>query len=260
VRREGWLEFAFEWSQAEAQREWVQAAPYLARLVLGAHARDLTKRLASQTSLLLAAGPYLTSDELIDLLLQWVFRRACFADRDPPRSRTLFDAAVERGRERLHSAADDISASALKWFTEARAARRLFDDPRARAHSEAARESHEHLRRLLNAHSLAGLSADGLRQVPRHVKAEERRWERLLARGSEPQAVGQGIQTWSARLESIETQLAAEHRWIPQLDDLRLWIEEYRVSLYAQELKTLGPVSAARLTARAAEIEAWLTR
>jgi hypothetical protein len=32
------------------------------------------------------------------------------------------------------------------------------------------------------------------------------------------------------------------------------------VSLYAQELKTLGPVSAARLEARAAEIEAWLTR
>ncbi len=59
---------------------------------------------------------------------------------------------------------------------------------------------------------------------------------------------------------SIETQLAAELRWLPQLDELRLWIEEYRVSLYAQELKTLGPVSAARLNSRAAEIDAWLTR
>ena len=49
-------------------------------------------------------------------------------------------------------------------------------------------------------------------------------------------------------------------RWIPQLDELHAWIEEYRVSLYAQELKTLGPVSAARLAARTAEIDAWLTR
>ena len=31
-------------------------------------------------------------------------------------------------------------------------------------------------------------------------------------------------------------------------------------SLYAQELKTLGPISAARLQARAAEIEAWISR
>jgi hypothetical protein len=49
-------------------------------------------------------------------------------------------------------------------------------------------------------------------------------------------------------------------RWTPLLPELRFWIEEYRVSLYAQELKTLGPISAARLSARAAEIEAWLGR
>jgi hypothetical protein len=49
-------------------------------------------------------------------------------------------------------------------------------------------------------------------------------------------------------------------RWIPELDDLQNWIEEFRVSLYAQELKTLGPISAARLEARAAEIEAWIVR
>jgi hypothetical protein len=49
-------------------------------------------------------------------------------------------------------------------------------------------------------------------------------------------------------------------RWTPKLTELRFWIEEYRVSLYAQELKTLGPVSAARLSARADEIEAWLNR
>jgi ATP-dependent helicase HrpA len=260
ARRDGLLQFAFEWSQAEAQRRWREAAPYLARQVLGAQARDLAKQLAANTPLLLAAGPYLASDDLIDVLLQCVFRRACFADADPPRSRTEFEAALERGRGSLHAALEDISASALHCFTEARAARRLFDDPRARAHIEAAEESREHLRRLLAANSPAWLSADGLRQVARHVKAEERRWQRLLPRGSEPKTVWHGIQSWSARLRSLETQLAAELRWIPQLDELGLWVEEYRVSLYAQELKTQGPVSAARLTARAAEIEAWLTR
>jgi hypothetical protein len=58
----------------------------------------------------------------------------------------------------------------------------------------------------------------------------------------------------------LTRQINAELRWIPELDDLQYWIEEYRVSLYAQELKTSGPVSAARLEQRAAGIEAWITR
>jgi len=58
----------------------------------------------------------------------------------------------------------------------------------------------------------------------------------------------------------LEKQLGAELRWSPKIDELRFWIEEYRVSLYAQELKTLAPISAARLEQRAADIEAWLGR
>jgi hypothetical protein len=58
----------------------------------------------------------------------------------------------------------------------------------------------------------------------------------------------------------LENEVGGELRWIPELDDLQHWIEEYRVSLYAQELKTLGPVSAARLETRAAAIEAWVAR
>jgi ATP-dependent helicase HrpA len=99
-----------------------------------------------------------------------------------------------------------------------------------------------------------------LSQMPRYLRAEERRWQRLLARGSEAPAIARELLAWSARCESLEQQVHAELRWLPQLEDLFWWIEEYRVSLYAQELKTLRPVSAARLQERAAAIEAWLRR
>ena len=92
------------------------------------------------------------------------------------------------------------------------------------------------------------------------MKSEERRWQRLLARGSEPPAILRDLNEWTARAKDLGSRVSAELRWVPQLDELHAWIEEYRVSLYAQELKTLGPVSAARLSARAAEIDAWLTR
>jgi ATP-dependent helicase HrpA len=258
---QGAIHWRYEWTEAEALHTWRDAAVRLARLVLHAAAKDLAKAIAANSALSLAASPYLNGSALVDALQQLVFRRACFRDTDPPRTRAEFERAVEHGREHLYETLDEITASALHWFTGARAVRRMLDDPRARSSLAAlAEESHEHLRRLFSAESIAALSAENFRQLPRLVKAAERRWQRLLARGGEPPALMRELNDWSARMHGFETQLAAELRWIPELDELRFWIEEYRVSLYAQELKTLGPVSAARLHARAAQIDAWLRR
>jgi ATP-dependent helicase HrpA len=254
------VELRFEWSREEAVRTSRQGATALARLMLERQARDLAKTIASDTQLLLAASPYLHGDALTGALLHLVFRRACFQDADPPMAREAFEAAVDVGRERLYPVLSELIANARSWFTEARGIRRLLDDPRARAHSSLTEESHAHLRRLLSAERIVAISMEWLRQLPRYMKAEERRWQRLLARGSEPPSILHELDEWTARSKLLESRVSAEMRWVPQLDELHAWIEEYRVSLYAQELKTLGPVSAARLAARSAEIDAWLTR
>lgn len=265
VRRGSALEVVFEWSAEEAARRWRQGAVYLARLMLERQARDLAKSIAGDTPLALAASPYLTSDALIDVVLQLAFRRACFEGAHlrgahPPRSRASFEAAVDGGRARLHEAVAEVSGAAAEWFAQARALRRCLDDPRSRSHAALAQESQRHLQRLFGADVISNITEDWTRQLPRYLKAEERRWQRLLARGHEPPGVLKELLEWSLRLQHLEAQVAAELRWIPLLDELRTWVEEYRVSLYAQELKTLGPVSAARLRVRAAEIEAWITR
>ena len=254
------LQVRYEWSEAEARREWGEGAVQLARTVLASHARDLGKSISANAALLLAASPHLASSALTDLLLQWTFRRACFADAEAPRTRDAFDEAVDRGRARLHPCLDEISADAAHWFTQARAVRRALEDPRTALLAEAAGESNDHLRRLLSASTLAATSWDWLRQLPRYLKAEERRWQRTAARGAEPPTLVAELRRWTDRHQILENQLRGELRWIPQLDELRHWIEEYRVSLYAQELKTLGPISAVRLEQRAAEIEAWIAR
>jgi ATP-dependent RNA helicase HrpA len=253
-------EVRYEWSAAEAGRSWRQGAVQLARIMLGAQARDLGKMIAGNAALLLAASPYLKSNALIEVLLQLAFRRACFDDGEAPRTRQAFEKAVDLGRARLHPSLEEIAAGALSWFTEARAARRALDDPRNASAAAAVDESNEHLRRLLSAGNLESLSADWLRQLPRYIKAEERRWQRSAARGGEPPHIVRDLRGWSARCRALTQELGAELRWIAELDELQNWIEEYRVSMYAQELKTLGPISAARLEIRAAEIDAWIGR
>ena len=254
------LEVRYEWSAAEASRRWRQSAAQLARTLLAAQARDLGKSISANASLLLAASPYAESGDLIDALLQRTFRVACFGDAEAPRTRAAFEQAVDQGRARLHPCLEEIVAGALGWLTEARAVRRALDDPRTALAADAVEESHEHLRRLLKPSALESRSSDWLRQWPRYLKAEERRWQRNAARGGEPVNIVRELRAWSARYQTLETLVQSEMRWIPELDELQHWIEEYRVSLYAQELKTLGPISAARLETRAAEIEAWIAR
>jgi len=254
------LELRYEWSAVEAERSWRQGAVHLARILLAAQARDLSKTLAGNASLLLAASPYAQSSALIETMLQLVFRRACFGDAEAPRTREAYEKAIDQGRTRLYPCLDEVVAGAMSWFSEARAVRRALDDPRLKPLADALDESNEHLRRLLHAGVLESISTDWLRQLPRYLKAEQRRWQRSAARGAESPLIARELRGWWARYQALEKQLGAELRWIPELDDFRGWIEEYRVSLYAQELKTLGPISAARLEQRAAEIEAWIAR
>jgi ATP-dependent helicase HrpA len=260
ARSDGALEVRFEWSAEEAARRFRDGALALARLMLGRQARDLEKRIGGDAQLLLSAVPYLTRDALVDTLLDLAFRRACFAEAEPPRERAAFEAALDRGRAEVHSILEEVASAAAGWFAQARDVRRLLEDPRARVLAEAAQESRAHLERLLDAPFLRSLSPDWLRQVPRWLRGEERRWQRALARGSEPAPVLAELREWTRRYDALADETRAELRHPPGLPELRQWIEEYRVSLYAQDLKTVGPVSAARLAERAASLEAWIAR
>ncbi len=180
--------------------------------------------------------------------------------REAPRRRADFDAALERGRERLYAAVEEVSVLVAGWFKEAGELRQTLDDARVRLMADAAEETRRHLRWLLDPKLLQNAPLDWLRQLSRYLKAEQRRWQRNTVRGNEPAHIGAELSCGPPAIRTWPIQLAAEVRWTPLLDEFRFWIEEYRVSLYAQELKTLGPVSAARLEQRAAEIEAWLRR
>ncbi len=257
---EGALTVQLEWSQEEAAMRWFDSAVQLARLMLPGQVRGLAKKASESAPLILSASPYLSSSELMDTLVHLAVRKACFGEEEAPRSRDGFEEAVDRGREQLHQAMDEMLAALSGWLAEARAVRRLLEEPRVLSLREAAEESREHLHDLLNHAAIRGAAPQWLRQLPRYLKAEQRRWQRNAARGAEPAQILLEIRRFTLRRRHLHSQVSAQLRANRSLGDLRFWIEEFRVSLYAQELKTVAPISAARLEQRAAEVEAWLTR
>ncbi|MEN5198009.1 ATP-dependent RNA helicase HrpA [Pseudomonas wadenswilerensis] len=95
-----------------------------------------------------------------------------------------------------------------------------------------------------------------LKELPRYLKAIELRLEKLGAQV-------QKDRVWSGELGNLWTQYqtrldkhAQEGKRDEQLQLYRWWLEEYRVSLFAQQLGTKVPVSDKRLSKQWSQVEA----
>ena len=101
---------------------------------------------------------------------------------------------------------------------------------------------------------LANLPGERLQHLPRYLKAMELRFSKLPnqpARDLVAQKEMAGLITaWRARVERQQ----ASGLFDPKVEAFRWQLEELRVSLFAQELKTPEPVSVKRLEKRWAEI------
>jgi ATP-dependent helicase HrpA len=107
---------------------------------------------------------------------------------------------------------------------------------------------------------LAGLLAPGwvrrtpanaFAQLPKYVKAAGRRAQRLRDDVNRDRRLDAEVAPFVAALDELEAgSSTAGHG--PELERLRWMIEEFRLSLYAQDLRTAGPVSARRLESQLA--------
>lgn len=94
------------------------------------------------------------------------------------------------------------------------------------------------------------------KELPRYLKAVELRFDKL---GSQVQK----DRVWSTELAGLWAQYQAraqkhgqEGKRDPQLELYRWWLEEYRVSLFAQQLGTKAPISDKRLNKQWSQVEA----
>ena len=90
----------------------------------------------------------------------------------------------------------------------------------------------------------------------RYLQAVALRVERAVVQFDRDQAKAEALRRWEEGLQALLGQLDARSsdRKRAALEELFWMIEEYKVSLFAQELKTAIPISAKRLETKMAEI------
>ncbi len=216
----------------------------LLRLALNPQMKQLEKSLPgfTQTAILLRAVA--NPDDLKEDLLTAITDRAFIGDDELPRTTKEFATQKDRARARLAAVSDGacrILATIAADYQAIQA--RLAAKPPA----SVAADIREQLANLVYKGFLTATPWEQLQHLPRYLKATVRRLEKL------PGAVERDTR-WTAAVRELwqdHQKRLEKHRKEgisdPELGKFRWMIEELRVSMFAQELKTPYPVSVKRL-------------
>ena len=183
-------------------------------------------------------APTSCATQIVDVALD----RAFLAE-PLPTDAAAFERRIDEGRGRLTLIANEVARLAGAVLAEYAAALRKLKD--TRPPKEVADDVAPQLQRLVPKRFLADTPWARLQHLPRYLKAIALRLDKLRA---DPARDAQRL----AELRPLEQRYLrklAERRGArdARLDEFRWLLEELRVSLFAQELRTPQPVSVKRL-------------
>ncbi|HKT73262.1 MAG TPA: ATP-dependent RNA helicase HrpA [Steroidobacteraceae bacterium] len=231
----------------------------LALLQLPQQAKLLTRRFADDRELILLSRGIEPRHPLSDTLVRRAFREGLFPDTVPvPRSAEAFAAAVDRGRAELMRVGDELGETVIQILRALRPVRaglvKLSASPGVLAPALA--DIAAQVNALLVPDFLEATPVEWLRHFPRYLRAIERRLERLPSNVRRDSELAGKVLPFTRALQSLSADDPARS---PAAEQLRWMIEELRVSLFAQDLRTVLRVSEKRLGEQleAARRERW---
>jgi len=187
------------------------------------------------------------ADRLRDELVTGICDRAFFVENDPVRNRKQFEVRVAKAKMRLMDVAQEICRIAGEILAEYQGLRAKINQPQYSAWPRALADIRTQLRELLTPGFLASVPFDRLKHYPRYLRAVAMRLDKIASNperdASWQQQLARYWQTYQAHLLDDRARGVRN----PKLEDLRWMLEELRVSLWAQQLKTPYPVSFKRV-------------
>jgi ATP-dependent helicase HrpA len=188
--------------------------------------------------------PLGSQEELRDQIIEAGLERACLQDPLPGNA-DEFNKRKEEGKSRLGLLVNEIARLAAQILAEYHALPKKLQG--ANAHPQAAADIQAQLQALIGKRFIAGNDHAQLTHFPRYLKAIGVRLEKLRA---DPARDARLMADWAQAAAAWQRAQKDRHggkNGDPKMNEFRWLLEELRVSLFAQELRTPMPVSAKRL-------------
>jgi len=217
----------------------------------------LERHLPALDRAVLHFAPVGTPDMLRQDVVSAAADRAFYDPTDSIRTRTDY---LDRGKDawaRLSAAAREIAAIVAEALDAYHQASLKFNRELPALLQPGANDVREQLSHLVYRGFVSKTPHRWLVQLPRYVKAADLRLKKLFNAGAARDSINLAIirPLWEQYLRRLE--LHRKHNiFDPQLTEYRWMLEELRISLFAQELKTSIPISPQRLEAQWAKVRA----
>jgi len=204
--------------------------------------KSLEKSLPDLQKTAMAYLPLGTTDELRAQIVEVALDRAFLAE-PLPTDAAAFARRVDEGRGRMVLIANEVARLAGVVLAEYHAVLRKLKDTRPA--KDVADDVAQQIARLVPRRFIADTPWERLQHLPRYLKAIAARLDKLRADPARDSARLAELRP----LEQRYLRKLAERRGArdARLEEFRWWLEELRVGLFAQELKTPQPVSVKRL-------------
>jgi ATP-dependent helicase HrpA len=214
----------------------------LFQLALKEQVKYLEKNLPGLQAMAMQWMPFGSQQDLQRQILAVTFDRCCL--NDPwPGSEKEFAARCKDAKARLNLVAQEIARLVGAVLAEHQALQKTL--PGFKAHGQATQDIRSQCESLLGREWVGRTPFERMQHMPRYLKAINVRLEKLRAnpaRDAQNMAQMQPLlQQWQRRLQAQQGEPDA------RLEDFGWMLQELRVSLYAQELKTPVIVSVKRL-------------
>ena len=202
-----------------------------------------------------------TQAELREQLLDVTLRRACLTEPWPADAES-FARRCQDARPRLGLLAQEMCRLVGQILGEWQGVRKKLAVS-AKAFPAATQDIEQQLGRLVGKRFIADTPFERLQHFPRYLKAIVLRLDKLRGNGGNGESgaardarlFAEFSPLWTA-YERRAQQLARQGAANPAIEQFRWQLEELRVQLFAQELRTPAPVSAKRLHKLWASIQA----
>jgi len=177
---------------------------------------------------------------------------------EPPRNEAAFKAWFDTLRTDWHAEAASVAGrigEALAAWTAARtAATRLGSQD----YLDSQQDCWRNMATLLASDTVRYAGSEWLAQYPRYARAAEHRISRLNGQYLKDQKALQLLTPWTDKLEMVIKQYPGLLRLSDEAYTYRWMLEEFRVSLFAQQMKTRLPVSSKRLEQHWQQVQRWM--
>ncbi|SEA18665.1 ATP-dependent helicase HrpA [Thiothrix caldifontis] len=206
-------------------------------LTLPAEVKDVPKYIPQMQTLCLHYAATGKCDELKESLTRYVFRQV-FNDYLTIRKQDSFTHALSECRSQIFPQTQDTARLVAPILALYHDLRKQLKGKVQPTWLEALTDISEQLNHLVYVGFLDEVSPDALRHFPRYLKGIQRRLQKLAENPTKDRALRIQVQPYWDQWKTASSRNLNEYRWM---------LEEFRVSLFAQELGTARPVSAKRL-------------